>query len=376
MANWTLQHAAEIVNGLAYKIQAYHLLDNFNGLKSDIDDRLSKTTASAQSFVGAVTWAAQQIFTNGLKADSISENTANAGVTVDGVLIKDSMVTVSGTAAANGQIGYASNVLNAYLNGALKTIATTDTISLTPKYKAGKHCEWTSVSSVTLKSGYTILNSTGTTYLTFTADQTISLASVGAANGLDAGPEASNTWYYVYAISNGTDVRGLFSTVNESVTGSITLPSGYTLKAQTPYVWRNDGSSNIIKGMFTGDPQSPDFFYQTPLSVHAGGGTTNGTTNILAAGTAGSMTSISGASFIPPLSRLGYFNALATFANACYGRVRSASGEQEHMVAGPAGTGTDFNLLTTTAQAIEYYRASGSGSLAIDVKGYRVTEIA
>jgi len=255
-------------------------------------------------------------------------------------------------------------------------VATNVSSAIAPlRFKSGKHPSYTSASTVTIPSGYSIMDSTGTTLLTFSADQAVVLSASGA-NGLDTGAEASNTWYYLYAISDGTNIRGLWSVTNEAVSGSVTLPSGYTLKAQTPYAYRNDGSSNLIRGRWSGAIANPDFHFETPMSVHAGGATTNGTTNILAAGTAGAMTSISAASFIPPNSRIGHFNALATFANAAYGRVRSASGETEQMVAGPAGTATDFTIPTTSGQAIEYYRAAGTGSLAIDVKGYRVTEVA
>lgn len=111
MAEWSIQHGSEIVNGAAYKVKAEHLIDNFDGLKSDIDDRLSMTTASTQTVTSAVTWNGTQTFTVSPKMDAILECTTASGVTVDGALIKDSMITVSGTPTAAGMIGYASNLL-------------------------------------------------------------------------------------------------------------------------------------------------------------------------------------------------------------------------------------------------------------------------
>ena len=73
MTSWTLQYGTEIVDGPTYKVYSKHLTDNFNGLKSDIDDRLSKITASAQSVSGAVTWNASQTYS----ATSTFNNTAN-----------------------------------------------------------------------------------------------------------------------------------------------------------------------------------------------------------------------------------------------------------------------------------------------------------
>lgn len=121
-AEWTLQHSSEIQNGSGFRIKAQHLTDNFSGLKSDINDRLSKTTASGQTVTGAVTFSSEPTFSGGIKTDSITEVSSGNGVTADSVLLKDGMVTVAGTAASNGQIGYASNALQAYINGSLQTL--------------------------------------------------------------------------------------------------------------------------------------------------------------------------------------------------------------------------------------------------------------
>lgn len=66
--------------------------------------------------------------------------------------------------------------------------------------------------------------------------------TTSGVNGLDTGSEASNTWYSVWIIYNGTTVAGLLST---SAT-SPTMPSGYTFKARVGWV-RNDASSNLYR---------------------------------------------------------------------------------------------------------------------------------
>jgi len=73
-------------------------------------------------------------------------------------------------------------------------------------------------------------------------DVSPTLAAAGA-NGLDAGAEGSNRWYYVWVIYNPTTTTtaGLLS---ENATAP-TLPAGYTHKALVS-VARNDGSSNLI----------------------------------------------------------------------------------------------------------------------------------
>jgi len=131
MAEWTLQHSTEIIDGPTYPVKAAHLIDNFNSLKSDIDDRLSKVTASAQTVTGAVTFSAAatfslaSTFTSGFNTNTISERTAASGVTIDSVRCKDGMVKIAGTPTEGGEIGYASNALTFHNGSAVITIPTT-----------------------------------------------------------------------------------------------------------------------------------------------------------------------------------------------------------------------------------------------------------
>lgn len=68
---------------------------------------------------------------------------------------------------------------------------------------------------------------------------TIAGTSSGAANGLDTGALAINSWYSVWVIWNGTTTAGLLSL---SATAP-TLPSGYTHKARVGWI-RTDGTGN------------------------------------------------------------------------------------------------------------------------------------
>lgn len=68
-----------------------------------------------------------------------------------------------------------------------------------------------------------LVNSSG--YPIFSGAQTLTInLSTNGANGLDVGSQGFTTWYYVYAISNGSTVAGLAS--NSST--APTLPAGYT----------------------------------------------------------------------------------------------------------------------------------------------------
>lgn len=69
--------------------------------------------------------------------------------------------------------------------------------------------------------------------------------TASGVNGLDAGSEAANTWYYLYLIKHNTNgtVAGLFSTNPTAPT----MPSGYTHRRLIGAV-RNNNSSNFLQG--------------------------------------------------------------------------------------------------------------------------------
>ena len=73
-----------------------------------------------------------------------------------------------------------------------------------------------------------------------TFSQTLNTATSGAG-GLDTGTIAANTWYYVYAIYNGTTQNILMSLSNTAPT----LPSGYTKSALIGTVL-TDSSSHLV----------------------------------------------------------------------------------------------------------------------------------
>lgn len=92
-------------------------------------------------------------------------------------------------------------------------------------------------------------NATGNSAMLSNVAVTVDMA-VNGAGGLDTGAEAANTWYYLWLIWDGTNIKGLLSL---SATAP-TLPAGppaYTYKALVGAV-RNDGGSNFIKFYQTG----------------------------------------------------------------------------------------------------------------------------
>ena len=68
----------------------------------------------------------------------------------------------------------------------------------------------------------------GTNTRTVSISATCNLGSAGAVNTLDTGSIAIDTWYYIWAISNGSTDGTLASTSSTAPT----MPSGYTFKAR------------------------------------------------------------------------------------------------------------------------------------------------
>lgn len=109
------------------------------------------------------------------------------------------------------------------------------------------------------------------TSVSLTADIT-----VNGANGLDTGAAASNTWYYLWAISDGASTALLLSTSSTAPT----MPGAYTYKALISAVYRTTSFRNFIQN---GNHIQAAEVWQT-LS--------NGSSTVLA--------SVSAANFVPP----------------------------------------------------------------------------
>ncbi|MBI4665369.1 MAG: hypothetical protein HY751_03040 [Nitrospinae bacterium] len=93
--------------------------------------------------------------------------------------------------------------------------------------------------------------------------------TVTGANGLDTGAESASAWYYLWAISNGTAVAGLFS-----ISGSTpSMPSGYTYKRLLGAA-RNNASSNFLGFRQGGN----NYYYNTPVTDLSAGTATTFTT--------------------------------------------------------------------------------------------------
>lgn len=339
------------------------------------DNRLTAIESSSMTLAGVKT------FSSAPRTDQVDERTADAGVTIDGVLLKDG--TVKPVAAAdpaspsNGMLWYhaTDHVLRARLNGNTRTVALKEELPFPKGYINGPAPLYASAATLTVPARLKARSSDNTADIEVASNITLSLAVSGAA-GLDSGSEATNTWYYVYLIKKSSDgtVSAVFSTVNEANTGSITLPSGYDLKRQLPLAVRNDASGNIVPFRIAeGWPQRPRIIYETDFRRNAGSANP---TEVLTAGTATSFTSVAASSFVPPIaSACEVF--VSTAHDSYYVKLRkTGSGLSDGIfwTNGYAGDSRIIPLAVNASQQFDYLILTGT-SLDVSVFSFTVTEV-
>lgn len=144
--------------------------------------------------------------------------------------------------------------------------------------------------NITVTADEIVVENSSNAYKTLRAvNLTIAGTSVGA-NGLDSGALATNTWYSLWVIWNGTTTAGLMSL---SAT-SPTLPSGYTHKARVGWV-RTDGTAN----------KYPQRFFQFGRKVRFSVGGNVAGMPIMASGALGNVatptwSAVAVSAFVPP----------------------------------------------------------------------------
>ncbi len=294
MTQYSTQHASEIQDGPTYKVHANHLIDNFNALSSDINDRLSMIAVSAQSVGSAVTWGGIQTFSaSPVFSTSISFTHNNTHTGRENFAQTDTT-----NLTTNGDILYdtSTNLFKGYINGAIQQFVTLNS-SLPSRYRESALPVWATNTTITM-AYITSRDSTDVIDIKKTSSSTLDFSGNGAVNRLDTGTIANNTNYFIYEIckADGSLPGLLASTVNEAVTGSITLPTNYVYKRQTVWVVRTDGSAHIVPFKAIWQNQSRGkMAYNVAMSQQDTGSaalTVTGQTNILSVGVQSSNTSI------------------------------------------------------------------------------------
>lgn len=261
-----------------------------------------------------------------------------------------------------------------YVDSAAST-AQSNAIAQIHRFKGamlGPHVQWTSVSSVTIKSGTNMRDDSDTVDIVFTSDQVVSIAASGE-NGLQTGlTEANSTRYYLwYAQKTDGTKCGFLSTSSTSPT----LPSGYTYKRLEPVSFYNDSSGNLIAQTAYGDRCFPKVLYNVYFpSYDESAGPTNVYLNTT---TPTSFTDVSLASYVPPNSTIAIL-AASYYGGSSVSKARFRKNGESHE--GIVLTGTNaggspkediFEIETDSSQVIEH-KMSISDYSRLSVMGYYV----
>ena len=369
---------AEITNGNL--INADDLDAEFNQL---VNESNAQDTRLGNIENNNVTLGGVKTFTSAPKTNQLDERTADNGVSVDGVLLKDGTLKTSSasdpSSPDNGTLWYNStdNTLKARLNGQTKTLG-----GLPSGYAQGPAVAYVSAASVKIPDGFRCRSGDNTTDIAFSGDATLSLASSGA-NGLDTGSEANSTWYYVWAIadSSGTNnPAGLLSTSSTTPT----MPSGYDKKRLLPIALRNDASGNIIPfHVSNGWPTRPLILYNVATGSTLGGSA--GSNNVLFNGSATSFTDVGLSTFVPPIAQLAHLKVDITDGTSTsdgQAQIR-AKGETHNGfeiskggISGNAPNITTLFTKTDNTQTVQYNCSTATGmNFSLWVLGYVVTEV-
>jgi hypothetical protein len=150
----------------------------------------------------------------------------------------------------------------------------------------------------------------------------------------------------------------------------VDVPAGYTFYRQQAFSVRLNSSSNMLEFYVAeGWPNRPKILYNTDFVSD-----NTDPTNVLNLGTATSFTTVSLASFVPPISQIAIVLTQKNSVGQFYlrpGGSSLTSGLTGYEYDG--GIAMESTIKTNASQAIEY-KISG-GNLDIGVRGFIVTEV-
>lgn len=185
--------------------------------------------------------------------------------------------------------------------------------------------------------------------------RTLDFGVVGV-NGIDIGVLAASNWYYVWAISDGTNTNVLGSLSSTAPT----MPGSYSYKRLIG-AWRADGTANLLRAY-----QYNDWVYLQARQ------------QILSGGVATVFTSVTAANFVPPNANVVQMDAYAgaLTANGFFALQISMDGVNvfaELWSAGNLCVGERLVLIPMpTAQTVWYKATDAQHTLSLWVSGYRL----
>jgi hypothetical protein len=274
---------------------------NASDINAELDQLIN--SANAQDTVlsdlttNAITMSGVKSFSNSIRVDTANEWTTDAGVTIEGIRLRDGAVrpvaATAPTTPLNGELWY-NTTTEAYqsrLNGSNRVMVPAHRF-----WVSGNVPEYVSAGSIRLPQHLMMLDDTQQTVLEITnaGGLTLNLATTGAG-GLDFGTEAANTWYYIWVCRGSSGTTAVLST---SLTNPVLPTSFNTYKRRYPYLaLRNDGSSNLLR--FRMNPMTKEVLY------HTANWDTTGYSFMSSATVGTSAAAYSLANIIPPIAQFG-----------------------------------------------------------------------
>lgn len=305
------------------------------------------------------------------------ENIFETNQTINGNL------TVKGTQSVSGLLTGSNGALitgTTTLNGDLVVYGNMQERLPTYYYSIGQ-IAYSYPYSVVIPSGSRVRSSDDTHNIIASSNITISLQTAGA-NGLDTGVIAANTWYYLYFIKNSSTgaVAGLFSTVNESTSGSITLPTGYDKKRQLKVAFRTNTGPYILP--FIHYPAENrimylDYFFGASSTAYNHFVPAAGTVSLASWVPAISTTAIMGVSgYITGSAVPGYIGLKPTYGSYYHYLVETGISLTGGSIAsGYACSASGVQIIVDGAQQVTYTVSGAWARIDMFVQGFIVTGV-
>ena len=184
-------------------------------------------------------------------------------------------------------------------------------------------------------------------------------SGLAAGNDLDSGSLAANTWYYIWAVYNGTTMAGLASTSRTAPT----MPANYTTAYQRLIgVAKTDANAHFIVFVQQGN----HFVYDATSTVSSGTAAQNWTVQNCSA-------------WIPPISTRGFYQVCMQTQTGggtiAYLRKNGSTGGHLMGIAGQAdywSTVNDF-VDTDSSQSVQIYiSAALSSGWYLNINGFEL----
>jgi hypothetical protein len=369
MSNLSRLHTDKIQNGKPVdatfiSAELDQLINGHNNQKTQLDGQATNLeNINNQPF----TFNGEKTFANGIKTDTVAERTANAGITLDGVLLKDGLVLPSvATAPASptaGSMWYQQNTQQHMLRNG---VASRPIAPLTQGYIGGPTPFYVNDNSVRFYAGTCALDDTHTRLMTLSSDVTPSLLTTGAG-GLDTGVETADTWYFPWLCAGSSGTTVVWSASETTPT----LPSGFnTYKRWLPFAVRNDASGNFLRFQLTGWGSTSPMVLYNDAEMDAVGSVATGRHVIVSGGTSTAFTYVTASTLVPPGAKSALIN-VTTRSNSVYLRFLVTSGTVGLRIPGVTGFDVSFPhwIGVTTSSRNFQYRVDGN-STHLAVLGY------